>query len=81
MMWSSGAEGALGHAHLELQLLQHLEGLRRRHLVDEVQADQELGLAGRQRPHRVRFPHLVQQRACHGDSPPSGEAHRAHRTV
>ena len=52
---------------LSFELLQHLEGLRRRHLVDEVQADQELGLAGRQRPDRVRFPHLVEQRACHGN--------------
>src|SRR5207247_997119 len=43
------AERALRHAHLELQLLEHLEGLRRRDLVDEVQADQELRLAGGQR--------------------------------
>ena len=43
------AERALRHSHLELQLLQHLEGLRRRHLVDEMQADQKLGLAGRER--------------------------------
>src|SRR2546428_420237 len=34
------AERALRHPDLELQLLEHLEGLRRRHLVDEVQADQ-----------------------------------------
>ena len=62
------AEGPLGHPHLQLGVLQHLERLRRRHLVDEVQADQELGLAGRQRPDRVRLPHLVEQRACHVSS-------------
>ena len=40
-------EGALGHAHAEPELLQHRERLRRGHLVDEVQPDEELGLAGR----------------------------------
>ena len=59
------AEGALGHPHLELAVLQHLEGLRRRHLVDQVQADQELRLPRRQRPDRMGFPNLVEQRACH----------------
>src|SRR5262249_40089551 len=55
-----------GHTHLELRVLQHLKGLRRRHLVDQVETDEKLRLAGRQRPHRVRFPDLVEQRACHG---------------
>jgi hypothetical protein len=59
-------EGSLGHPDLQLQLLEHLEGLRGRHLVDEVEADQELGLTGGQSPHRVRFPDLVEQRARHG---------------
>src|SRR5439155_1620472 len=68
------AERPLGHAHLELQLLQHLEGLRRRHLVDEVQADQELGLAGRQNSDCVSIPHLVEQRACHENPPPAYRA-------
>jgi len=74
------AERALGHADLEPQLLQHLEGLRRRHLVDEVEADQQLCLAGRQGPDRVRFPYLVEQRACHGDSS-SGRLSCPTRTV
>jgi hypothetical protein len=33
-----------------------------------MQADQELGLAGRQHPDGVRFPDLVEQRACHATS-------------
>jgi hypothetical protein len=64
-----GGEGARGHADLHLRVRQPLEGLRGRHLVDEVETDQELGLPRGQRPHRVRFPHFVEQRACHEKAP------------
>jgi hypothetical protein len=63
-------EGALGHAHAKPELLQHRERLRRGHLVDEVKPDEELGLAGRQRPDGVGVPNLVEQCLCHGDPPP-----------
>ncbi len=48
-----GGKGALGEQHLELALLQHAEGLRRGHLVDQVQPHQELVLPRRQASHRV----------------------------
>ena len=54
-------EGALGVQHLEAALAQHLEGLRRGDLVDEVQADEELILARRQGGDLVQVPHLVQK--------------------
>ena len=54
-------EGALGHAHAKPELAQHRERLRRGHLVDEVKPDEELGLAGRQRPDGVGVPNLVEQ--------------------
>ena len=43
-----GREGALRKQHLQAELAQHLERLRAGHLVDEVQADEELRLAARQ---------------------------------
>jgi hypothetical protein len=50
---------------LPKKLLEHLEGLRCRQLVNEVESDKELGLAGRQRPNRVGVPHVVEQGAWH----------------
>ena len=44
---------------------QLVERLRRRHLVDEVQADEELRLAGRQLPDGVEIPHLLQECFAH----------------
>ena len=42
-----------------------VERLRTGHLVDEVQADKELGLAGRKLPHRVQVPDLLEKGVAH----------------
>ena len=65
-----GRERALGVEHREAALAQHRERLRRRHLVDEVQAHQELVLAGRQLAHGVRVEDLFVQRLAHDASLP-----------
>src|SRR2546430_371356 len=59
------AEGALGHPDFQLRIPEHLKRLRCGHLVDEMQADQELGLSRRQGPDGMCVPHFVEQRACH----------------
>ncbi|EMA01347.1 Flp pilus assembly protein TadG [Haloferax denitrificans ATCC 35960] len=54
----------------EVALLQHAERLWARHLVDEVQAAEQLGLAGRKLRDRVFLPDLVVQRSLtHGRHP------------
>ena len=45
---------------------QHVERLRRGDLVDQVQADEQLRLAARQRAHRMRVPDLLEERGGHG---------------
>ena len=60
-------EGALGIQHRQAAFLQHLERLRRSHLVDQVQTDEQLGLAGFQGTDGVQIPDLVEQRSLrHG---------------
>ena len=50
-------EGALRErAPSSPRCAQHVERLRGRHLVDQVQADEELRLPARQRADRVRVP-------------------------
>ena len=51
-----GGEGALGERHAPAVLAHHVERLRRRHFMDEVEADEQLCMAARQRAHRVRDP-------------------------
>ncbi len=55
------ADRALGKAHPPSPRAQHVERLRRRHLVDEMEADEKLGLPVRQPPDRVRVPDLLEQ--------------------
>ena len=57
----NGGEGAVRKAHRQTHLAQHREGLRAGDLVDQVQADEELGVAARQLAHAVRVPDLVEQ--------------------
>jgi hypothetical protein len=54
-------EDAIGERGAEPALPQHRERLRGGHLVNEVQADEELRLPGRQPPHRVQIPDLVEK--------------------
>ena len=68
MMWSTVAKVRSGKSTVEPALAQHREGLRRRHLVDEVQAHEQLVLAGRQAAHRVGVEDLVVQRRVHRTS-------------
>ena len=51
-----GRERALGKRDRPAVLPHHVERLRRRHLMDQVQADEQLCLAARQRAHRVQRP-------------------------
>jgi hypothetical protein len=44
---------------------QGIERLRRRHLVDEVQANEYLRLSGRERADGVGVPYLLQKRLAH----------------
>ncbi len=55
----------LGELDLPPPRPQHVERLRSRHLVDEMQADEQLGLPVRQPPHRVRIPDLLEQGGGH----------------
>jgi hypothetical protein len=64
-----GGEGARRDSHPEPHLAQHGEGLGAGDLVDQMQADEELGLAAGQLGHGVRVPDLVEQvpsRRAHG---------------
>ena len=58
-------EGALRVFHLEAEVPEHAEGLGARHLMDEVRADEQLGLAVRQLAHRMRFPNFLEQGLSH----------------
>ena len=49
------------HEDLQPEIAQHPEGLRARHLVDEVRADEELGLAVGQRADRVGVPDFFEE--------------------
>ena len=61
-------ERAIRPRHLPAARAQRVEGLRRRHLVHEVQADEELRLPGRQLPDGVEIPHLLQECLAHESS-------------
>ena len=58
-------EGTLRVLHLEAEVPEHAEGLGARHLVDEVRADEQLGLPVRQLAHRMRFPNFLEQGLGH----------------
>ena len=59
-------EGAAGIGHFQALFPEHVKGLGRSDLVDEVQADEELGLASGELRHRVAVPNLVVEcSACH----------------
>ena len=53
-------------------LAQHVERLRARHFVNEMQADEQLRLAARQRAHGVRVPDFVKKCVSHVTSNHSG---------
>src|SRR6185436_9349401 len=46
-------------------LPQHVERLRRGHLMDEVEADEQLRLAARQHTHRMRVPDFLKECGSH----------------
>jgi hypothetical protein len=54
--------------HAPAARAQHVKRLRGRHLVDEMQPDEQLRLPVGQLPHRVGIPHFLQQRLRHGQS-------------
>ena len=59
-------EGPLRIAHAQPALGKHLEGLRARDLVHQVQADEELRFAVGEAPHGVQVPYGIEQCAGHG---------------
>ena len=67
-----GADGALRHRDAEPAGAQHVERLRRRDLVDQVEADEELVLTVRKRADGMRVPDLFEQCCGHcGKGDPS----------
>ena len=60
-----GRERPLGRAHRPAARVQFVERLRARDFVDEMQADVQLRLPVRQRPHGVQIPHFLKQRSAH----------------
>ena len=54
-----------GNATVQPCCAQHVERLRRRHLVDEVQADEQLRLSARQHADGVRVPDLLKECVSH----------------
>jgi hypothetical protein len=56
-----GGEGPLRHPEPQPRLPQHLESLRARHLVDEMEADEQLCLPRGQHADGMRTPDLVEQ--------------------
>jgi hypothetical protein len=60
-----GRECSIGQQHREFLLAEHLEGLRAGDFVNQVQADKQLRLPGRQLAHGVRLPNLGQQTLSH----------------
>ncbi len=65
-MWSTVAKVRCGIGDLEAEVAQHPEGLRAGHLVDQVGADQELGLAVGQFADRVGGPDFFKEGRGHG---------------
>ena len=60
-----GRDGAIGIPHLQPARPQHVEGLGRRDLVNQVQADEKLRLAVRERADGVKVPDLLEKRRGH----------------
>jgi hypothetical protein len=60
-----GGKRPLGKRDLPPVLTHHVERLRRRHFMDEVEADEQLRLPARQRAHRVRVPDLLKKCGSH----------------
>ncbi len=60
-----GGEGAVRARDLQAEVAQHPEGLRARHLVDQMESDEDLRLAVRQRPHDVPVPDLLEETLAH----------------
>ena len=61
-----GGEGALRELDAPPVLPQHVERLRARHLVHEVQPDEQLRLTAWKGPHGVRVPHFF-KKSWHGN--------------
>ncbi len=62
-----GGDGAFGEEDGEVAIAQHGEGLGTGDFVDEVEADEELGLAGGEGADGVEVPDFVEEGACaHG---------------
>ena len=61
-----GGDRPLRMLHAQPARPQHVERLRTGHLVDQVQADEELRLPVRQRPDRVGVPDFLEERRGHG---------------
>ena len=57
--------GPFRKSHSDSPLAQHVERLRRGHLMDQVQTDEELGPSGRQPPNGVKIPDLLQECLSH----------------
>src|SRR5690606_30729921 len=57
-----GGDGAIRAPHAETAETQHVEGLRARHFVHEMQADEQLRLPGRQAPDAVGVPDFFEER-------------------
>jgi hypothetical protein len=60
-------ERPLWKHHRPPTFAQCVERLWRRHLVHQMEADEELGLAGRQRANGVAVPHFLKQCLSHDD--------------
>ena len=67
-MWSTVAKVRSGKATRPPAGPQHVERLRAGDLVDEVQADEELCLSGRQLPDGVGVPHFLKECLTHNGS-------------
>ena len=52
---------------------EHVEGLWARHLMNEMEPDEQLRLSRRQTTHGVGVPHLLQQRMAHKNSLSPGQ--------
>src|SRR5690606_29391562 len=60
-----GREGLLRVGDAELQIAEHAEGLRAGYLVEQVQTDENLGLASGQDLHQVLVPNFLKQAFSH----------------
>ena len=64
-----GCEGALGILNRKAELAEHAEGLRARHFVNKVRADEKLGASVAECAHRVCVPDLLVECFSHGVVP------------